>query len=117
MVLVDSSVWVDHFHRPDARLVELLEAGEVITHSMVIGELACGQLAHRRTTLALLHALPRAPEASTAEVLALIEHRRLFGLGIGIVDVHLLAAARLVDATLWTKDRALAGAAERLRLT
>lgn len=115
MVLVDSSVWVNHFHRTDARLVELLEAGDVVTHSLVIGELACGQFAHRRATLALLHALPRAPEASTDEVLALIEHRRLFGLGLGIVDIHLLAAARLADATLWTNDRALAGAAERMR--
>ena len=115
MVLVDSSVWVDHFHRTDTRLVELLEAGEVVSHSLVIGELACGQLSHRQTTLALLHALPRAPEASTSEVIALIENRRLFGLGLGIVDVHLLAAARLADATLWTKDRALADAANRLR--
>ncbi len=116
MVLVDSSVWVDHFHRTDEQLVELLEAGEVITHPLVIGELSCGYLTQRRTTLALLHALPRAPEASAAEVLSLIEQGRLFGVGLGIVDVHLLAAARLANASLWTKDRTLLRIAERMRL-
>ena len=116
VVLVDSSVWVDHFHRTDALLVELLEAGEVITHPLVIGELACGQLSARRSTLGLLHALPSATEASAAEVLALIEHGRLWGHGLGVVDVHLLASARLNDARLWTRDKVLAKAGARLRL-
>ncbi len=116
MVLVDSSVWVDHFHRKDALLVELLEAGEVITHPLVIGELACGRLAARQSTLGLLHALPGATEASSAEVLALIEHARLWGHGLGVVDMHLLASARLNDARLWTRDKVLARAATRLRL-
>lgn len=114
MVLVDISVWVDHFHRADHRLMSLLEAGDVLTHSLVIGELACGSLAARRTTLDLLHALPRASEASEGEVLALIERARLSGAGLGIVDVHLLAASLLSGAQLWTHDRALARAAHRL---
>ena len=115
MVLVDSSVWVGHFHRRNARLADLLDAGEVLMHSLVIGELACGNLTARRTTLELLHLLPKAVEASAGEVLALIERGRLAGTGLGIVDAHLLAAARLSDATLWTHDKALERAAERLR--
>jgi predicted nucleic acid-binding protein len=115
VVLVDSSVWVDHFRRADARLCALLEAGDVLTHSLVIGELACGSLASRRATLGLLHALPRAVEASAPEVLAFIERAQLHGAGLGIVDVHLLAAMRLNDVELWTRDQALARAAARLR--
>ncbi len=115
MVLVDSSVWVDHFHRADARLVELLQSGEVLTHSLVIGELACGNLGARRQTLGLLRALPRATEASAEEVLAFIERHRLHGIGIGVVDAHLLAAMMLSDAELWTRDQALSRAARRIR--
>ncbi|MBM3908396.1 MAG: PIN domain-containing protein [Gemmatimonadetes bacterium] len=115
MVLVDSSVWVDHFRRADRRLTELLDAGEVLTHPMVIGELACGALTARQTTLALLHALPRAESASEQEVLTLIERARLFGTGLGIVDAHLLASMLLSDVELWTRDRALAKAAATLR--
>lgn len=117
MVLVDSSVWIDHFRRSSARLTALLDDGDVCTHALVIGELACGQLTPRRSTLELLHALPRAAEASEPEVLALIEHARLAGSGLGIVDVHLLAAAKLSDASLWTHDRALSAAAARLGLS
>ena len=115
MVLVDSSVWVDHFHRADRRLVELLQNGEVFTHPLVIGELACGALVARQTTLSLLHALPCAEVASEGETLALIERGRLFGAGLGIVDAHLLASMLLTDVELWTRDRALARAATRLR--
>jgi len=115
VILVDSSVWVDHFRRADHRLVRLLEAGEVLTHSLIIGELACGNLASRRTTLELLHALPRADEASADEVLAFIERGRLHGTGLGVVDVHVLASMLLSDVDLWTRDQCLAKAAARLR--
>jgi len=115
VILVDSSVWVDHFRRPDPRLMRLLEAGEVLTHSLIIGELACGNLASRRTTLALLQELPKADEASSGEVLAFIERGRLHGTGLGVVDVHLLASMLLSDAELWTRDQPLAKAAARLR--
>jgi hypothetical protein len=117
VVLVDSSVWVDHFRRSDVRLVALLEAGEVLSHPFVIGELACGNLASRRQTLEWLHALPKAEEASADEVLALIERHRLHGTGLGVVDAHLLAAMMLNDVELWTRDQALARAARRLRAT
>jgi len=106
---------VDHFRRPEQRLVRLLEAGEVLTHSLIIGELACGNLATRRTTLELLHALPKASEASNGEVLALIERGRLHGTGLGVVDVHLLASMLLSDTELWTRDQCLAKAATGLR--
>lgn len=115
MILVDSSVWVDHFRRPEQRLVHILEAGEVLTHTLIIGELACGNLAARRSTLELLHALPKADEASNGEVLTLIERGRLHGTGLGVVDVHLLASVLLGDAELWTRDQYLAKAATRLR--
>lgn len=82
---------------------------------MVIGELVCGVLVSRRTTLELLHALPRAEEASASEVLLLIERARLYGVGLGVVDVHLLASALLSDAELWTRDQSLAKATEKLR--
>jgi len=106
---------VDHFQRTDARLAKLLEAGEVLTHSLVIGELACGDLASRRQTLDWLLALPKADEASADEVLALIERHRLHGTGLGVVDAHLLASMMLSDAELWTRDQPLARVARRLR--
>ena len=115
MILVDSSVWVGPFHRPDQRLVRLLEAGEVLMHALIIGELACGNLASRRTTLELLHALPKADEASNGEVLTLIERGRLHGTGLGVEAVHLLASMLLSDTELWTRDQCLAKAAARRR--
>lgn len=95
--------------------MSLLEAGEVLTHSLVIGELACGNFVSRNTTLALLRALPVAEEASSDEVLTLIEHGRLHGAGLGVIDVHLLASMLLSDAELWTRDHALAKAADKLQ--
>lgn len=92
-----------------------LEAGEVLTHPLIIGELACGNLAARQTMLGLLHALPQAAEASTGEVLSLIARGRLYGIGLGVVDVLLLASMLLSDADLWTRDHSLAKTATRLR--
>jgi len=115
VVLVDSSIWADHLRRSDARLMQLLEAGEVLTHPLVIGELACGNLASRRQTLEWLHALPKAEEVSADEVLAFIERHRLHGTGLGIVDAHLLASMMLSTTELWTRDQALARVARRLR--
>lgn len=116
MILVDSSVWVDHLRRGEEGLVNSLKEGEVLIHDLVIEELACGSLARRREFLGLLHSLPRAPWAAHSEFLHFVEMEGLHGKGIGAVDAHLLAAARLAGARLWTKDRALAGAAARLRL-
>ena len=115
MILVDTSVWVDHLRLGDDRLASLLEACEVATHPLVIGELAVGTLAERDVILDLMGRLPRLPVADAGEVLALIASRDLHGRGLGIVDVHLLASVLLVPGTeLWTRDRALARAAQSL---
>jgi predicted nucleic acid-binding protein len=114
MLLVDTSVWVDHLRRGDPELAERLEEGVVMTHRLVIEELACGSLARREEILTLLETLPRVPEADHAEFLHFVEKRALFGTGLGAVDAHLLASAKLARAELWTRDGALARAAERL---
>ena len=115
MILVDTSVWVDHFRRGNARLVTALDRQQVVTHPFVIGELACGDLNHRTESLALLRELPVAPLATDHEALALIEARKLMGRGLGYVDVHLLAAALLSpQLTIWTLDAALSTTAARL---
>lgn len=117
MILVDTSVWVDHLRRGNARLVELLQAGIVAGHPFVVGELACGSLSNRKEVLSLLDELPGATSATHAEVMAFIEARRLMGSGLGYVDVHLLASASLDGIELWTLDKTLARSAARLGLT
>lgn len=117
MMLVDTSVWVDHLHRTVTPLAEALEREEVVTHPFVIGELACGTLARRREVLDLLDALPRAVVATDEEAMTLIDQRRLMGKGLGYIDVHLLASAMLSEAAqLWTRDRRLLAAAGDLRI-
>ena len=98
MILVDTSVWIDHLHRAEQTLVQALEAGQVLMHPFVVGELACGHLNNRQEVLTLLQALPAAPIASHPEVLGFIERRGLMGRGIGYVDVHLLASVALDGA-------------------
>lgn len=116
MVLVDTSVWIDHLRHGDANLAAALEQGEVLTHPFVIGELACGNLRRRAEIMRLLAELPRAPVASDAEVMEFIERRRLMGRGIGFVDAHLLASVILAgSASLLTTDRRLAALATELR--
>ena len=118
MILVDTSVWIDHFHAPVARLVEALEAGDVLTHPFVVGELACGRISRRGEVLGLLAALPSAPVATSDEVLQFIEERELTGKGIGYLDVHLLASVTLsAGARLWTTDKRLRPVAATLRLS
>ncbi|MHB8622199.1 MAG: type II toxin-antitoxin system VapC family toxin [Sulfuricaulis sp.] len=116
-MLIDTSVWVDHFRRRNARLAELVEVAQVWTHPFVVGELACGILSRRREVLSLLEALPQAPLVDHREVLTFIEARRLPGRGLGWVDVHLLASARLVGLPFWTLDKSLFEAARELALT
>ena len=117
MILVDTSVWVEHLRFGNADLARLLESGRVLTHPFIIGELALGSLRQRGIILAALHGLPQTLVASTAEVLHLIEQHDLFGNGIGYVDAHLLAAVRLMPGrTLWTLDKRLLVAANRLEL-
>jgi hypothetical protein len=116
MILVDTSVWVDHLRSNDPALVRALEAGIVVTHPFVVGELACGNLKNRSEVLALLQELPAAPVATDAEALAFIEAQSLMGRGIGYVDVNLLASTALATDTLWTRDRRLASVAGDLQL-
>jgi len=116
LILVDTSVWVDHLRRGESRLIALLESAKVATHPFVVGEIACCSLANRQTVLALLQDLPMAAVADSDEVLAYIERHKLYGKGIGYVDVHLLAAVALTeDALLWTRDKRLRAAAASLR--
>ena len=110
-MLVDTSVWVEHLRRRDATLVQLLEHARVWTHSFVIGELACGNLAQRGKLLLSLAALPHVPAVAHEDVLAFVEARRLMGRGLGWIDMHLLAAATLARIPFWTKDRRLAAVA------
>ena len=112
MILVDTSVWVEHLRHGLPRLATLLQECEVLIHPWVIGELACGNLRNRQQILELLQGLPMATVASDAEVLLLIERDRLMGRGIGYVDAHLLASARLSHCRLWTQDRRMAAVAQ-----
>lgn len=114
LILVDTSVWVDHLRRRNAQLVELLERGVVVMHPFVVGEIACGNLADRATILELLQQLPGATVAEFEEVLDYIERHHLHGKGIGYVDVHLLASATISEAKLWTRDKRLDAIAREL---
>jgi predicted nucleic acid-binding protein len=117
LVLVDTSVWVDHLRKGDAALAALLENGAVLAHPMVIGEIACGSLRDRALVLGLLGSLPSATLAQTDEVLSFIEKKHLFGKGIGFIDAHLLASTALADASvLWTRDKRLLAVARDLNL-
>lgn len=115
MILVDSSIWIDHLRQTDAELERMLIDGLVLIHPFVIGELAVGRLRDPTAFVSALRELPSAIIASDDEVLALIDKERLAGLGIGYLDAHLLAATRLTPgAALWSRDRRLRAAAERL---
>jgi predicted nucleic acid-binding protein len=115
VILVDTSIWVDHLRNGSPALAAALDREEVLTHPFVIGELACGTLKNRAEILRLLAALPVASIASDQEALEFIERRRLMGKGIGYADVHLLASATLTaDTRLWTGDRRLFAVAKAL---
>lgn len=117
MILVDSSVWIDHFRHNDPALSQLLDKHQVLAHPFVIGELALGSLRQRDIVLGALRGLPCALVASDEEVHAFIDNHKLFGMGIGYVDAHLLAGTLLsVGAQLWTRDRRLHTVAARLGL-
>ena len=117
MILVDTSVWVDHLRDGTPALAAALEQGRVLTHPFVLGELACGNLKNRGEVLQLLGELPAAPMATDPEALDFIERRALMGRGIGYVDVHLLASVALAGtARLWTRDKRLAAVAADLKL-
>jgi len=117
VILVDTSIWIDHLRSGEPALATALEGGRVLMHPFVLGELACGNLNNRSEVLRLLRDLPMAPTATDPGVLVLIESRALMGRGIGYIDVHLLASTALADdARMWTRDRRLAAAAAELEL-
>ena len=114
MVLVDTSIWIDHFRRRDPVLANLLDQASVLMHPFIRGELACGNFRDRQAMLNDLAALPRTISATDPEALKLLEGRALWGRGLGWVDVHLLASALLSDCALWTRDERLAVAARHV---
>ncbi len=116
MILVDTSIWIDHLRAAGGPLAPLLEGGAACCHPWVIGELACGNLGRRQEILGLLRALPSLAPATEDEALYFIEKQQLMGRGIGYIDVHLLAACALHSTRLWTRDRRLDLVARELRL-
>jgi predicted nucleic acid-binding protein len=117
MVIVDTSIWVSHFRDKNLKLETLLLKGQAVCHPFVIGELACGNLKNRNTILSLLGELPMAIHARHEEALQFIEDNQLMGLGLGYIDVHLLASALLSGVLLWTKDKRLKEAANQLYIS
>ncbi len=116
MILVDTSVWINHFRTGERTLTAALNSGRVLMHPFVLGELACGNLKNRGEVLELLRGLPSVCTATDVEAMAFIERRALMGRGIGYIDVHLLAATALAGtARLWTLDKRLAAVAAELK--
>jgi predicted nucleic acid-binding protein len=117
MILVDTSIWIDHLRSGDTRLADLLDQRQVLAHPFVIGELACGNLRNRDDILKLLNDLPQSPVATPAEALNFIESHQLMGPGVGYIDIHLLAATALAEnAMLWTGDKRLKKVASKMKL-
>lgn len=118
MVLIDTSIWIDHLRKADPKLIQLLDAQQVLMHPYIIGELACGNLHPRDEVLNLLSVLPTARVADRQEVLYFIEANHLHGKGIGYVDAHLLSSVALErTATLWTRDKRLGILAQSIGLS
>ncbi len=114
MILVDTSVWIDHFRTGNKALGNALTEGLVLMHSFVLGELACGNLRNREKILADLHTLPFATEASHDEVMQFVKEHKLWGSGMGWIDAHLLASTLLSGCDFWTLDQRLKNAAKKL---
>jgi predicted nucleic acid-binding protein len=114
VILVDTSVWIEHFRSSNAVLSKLLSRQEVLLHPFVFGEIACGNLSNRNEIIALMQALPTARKADDQEVVVFIEKRSLMGRGIGLIDVHLLASCLMEPCLIWTTDKRLGSVAEEL---
>jgi predicted nucleic acid-binding protein len=114
VIIVDTSVWIDHFHHSSIQLISFLEEGEVMTHPFIIGEIASGNLRNRSEVIGLFQALPHAASADNVEVLQFIEGQNLYGIGLGYIDLHLLASCKLEGCRFWTRDKRLKNAATNL---
>lgn len=117
MVLVDTSVWINHLRDGNKNLEDLLSKGNVMCHAYIIGELACGNITNRKQILSLLRALPLSPIVEFNEYLYFIDEHKLHGTGIGFVDIHLLASAQIAQVKLWTNDKRLSSAAANLGIS
>lgn len=104
MILADTSVWISHLRDGNATLEQLLNDGEIVCHPFIIGELACGNIKNRREIFSLLSALPMIELMDDKEILLFIEKKNLMGKGLGLIDMHLLAAALVSAVSLWTLD-------------
>lgn len=107
MILVDTSIWIEHLRYGTVGLEKVLDAGDVACHPFIVGELACGNLKNRTEILALCKNLPMVTVANDDEVLKFIEIHQLMGEGLGYIDIHLLMSALLTGITLWTFDKRL----------
>jgi len=116
MVITDTSIWVTHLRQGSRQLEKLLIDAEVMCHPFIIGELACGNLKNRNEIISLLQSLPMAPTIEFDEFIFFIDRNQLMGIGIGFIDVHLLASAQLTGIPLWTADKRLKSAATKLDL-
>jgi hypothetical protein len=114
MILVDTSVWVEHLRHGHGELASLLLRAEVVSHRFVIGELACGFIRNRNEVFSLLWELPSAVEADHDEVMGFLQKNQLMGKGLGWIDIHLMASAFFSQAPLWTLDAKLRREASRL---
>jgi predicted nucleic acid-binding protein len=113
LILADTSIWIDHFRSGNKQLREHLNEGQIVIHPAIIAELTLGSLQNRTRTLALLDLLPQVQVAQPSEVRRMIEARRLYSLGIGLTDAHLIASVLINPSTLlWTRDKRLRKAAE-----
>jgi predicted nucleic acid-binding protein len=107
MVLVDTSVWIDHFNKKNGHLATLLNSGMVYTHEYIIGEIACGNISNRDEILHLLKSLRLTLSVTQEEILDFISNKHLFGRGLGYIDIHILASSLISDVNLWTRDKKL----------
>ena len=117
MILVDSSIWVDHLRSEDSTLASLLDADEVMCHPLIVGEILMGNARQWSALREMLSLLPQAPVAENEEVLDMVARHKLHGIGIGFIDSHLLASVQLnEEARIWSRDRRLAQVARNLGL-
>jgi predicted nucleic acid-binding protein len=116
MILVDTSIWIDHLNNSNDELKKLLNSNRVCIHPFIIGELSCGNISNRKEILSLLNALPRIEPALEEEVFTLIENKKLHGIGLGFVDVNLIASALIHGVKIWTNDKTLKRISKKLNI-